>query len=95
MSVKSSDSNSADDLSGLAARASRAFDRLAGYHQTIGLAVSGGSDSLALLVLGAAWAKARGRDLIAATVDHGLRPEALAEAEGVAAICERLGVRHD
>lgn len=73
----------------------RAFDRLAGYHQTIGLAVSGGSDSLALLMLGAAWANARGRDVIAATVDHGLRPEALAEAEGVAAICEQLGVRHD
>lgn len=72
-----------------------AFDRLAGYHQTIGLAVSGGSDSLALLVLGADWARARGQDVIAATVDHGLRPEALAEAEGVAAICERLEVRHE
>ena len=72
-----------------------AFDLLAGYHSTIGLAVSGGSDSLALLVLGAAWAKAREREVIAATVDHGLRPEALAEAEGVAAICERLGVAHD
>ncbi len=72
-----------------------AFDLLAGYHSTIGLAVSGGSDSLALLVIGAEWARARGRDVIAATVDHGLRPEALAEAEGVAAICERLGVAHD
>jgi tRNA(Ile)-lysidine synthase TilS/MesJ len=28
-----------------------AFDLLAGYHQTLGLAVSGGSDSLSLLVL--------------------------------------------
>ena len=72
-----------------------AFDLLAGYHSTIGLAVSGGSDSLALLVLGAAWAKAREREVIAATVDHGLRPEALAEAEGVAAICAELGVAHD
>ncbi|RYG36922.1 MAG: tRNA lysidine(34) synthetase TilS [Burkholderiales bacterium] len=91
-----SDTSQNDDAErSLVARASRAFDRLAGYHQTIGLAVSGGSDSLALLMLGAAWARARGRDVIAATVDHGLRPEALAEAEGVAAICEQLGVRHD
>jgi len=75
-------------------RALNAFDLLAGYHQTLGLAVSGGSDSSALLMLGAAWARARGRKVVAATVDHGLRPEALAEAEGVAAICETLSVPH-
>lgn len=77
------------------ARAMRAFDLLAGHHATLGLAVSGGSDSLSLLVLAAEWAKARGRGVAAATVDHGLRPEALAEAEGVAAICEQIGVPHD
>ncbi|MEQ1610958.1 MAG: tRNA lysidine(34) synthetase TilS [Hyphomonadaceae bacterium] len=58
------------------------------------MAVSGGSDSLALLVLATDWARARGRSVMAATVDHGLRPEALAEAEGVAAICEKLCVPH-
>ena len=94
MSVTSSGSNNADDASGLLRRAMSAFDLLAGYHQTLGLAVSGGSDSLSLLVLGAEWAKARGRSVAAATVDHGLRPEALAEAEGVAAICEQLSVPH-
>ena len=54
MSVTSSGSNNADDAGGLLRRAMSAFDLLAGYHQTLGLAVSGGSDSLSLLVLGAA-----------------------------------------
>lgn len=58
-------------------------------------AVSGGPDSIALLGLLAEWAKGPGRPAIhAATVDHGLRPEAAAEAEDVAALCRRLGVPH-
>ena len=58
----------------------------------LGVAVSGGPDSLALLLLAAA---ARPGRVLAATVDHGLRPEAAAEAESVAAICVRLGVPHE
>jgi tRNA(Ile)-lysidine synthase len=88
-------SNETYDAGGLTPRAMAAFDLLAGYHQTLGLAVSGGSDSLSLLVLAVEWARDRGRGVVAATVDHGLRPEALAEAEGVAAICAQLGVPHD
>jgi tRNA(Ile)-lysidine synthase len=57
----------------------------------LGVAVSGGPDSLALLLLAAA---SRPQLVEAATVDHGLRPEARAEAELVAGICERLGVPH-
>jgi tRNA(Ile)-lysidine synthase len=53
--------------------------------------VSGGPDSLALLLL--AHAALPGR-VEAATVDHGLRPGAAAEAAMVAALCERLGVSH-
>jgi tRNA(Ile)-lysidine synthase len=55
------------------------------------LAVSGGPDSTALLVMAAEWAGAR---LCAATVDHGLRPEGAAEAAAVARLCDRLGVPH-
>lgn len=57
----------------------------------IGIAVSGGPDSLALLLLAAA---ARPGRIEAATVDHGLRPGARAEAEMVADLCRRIGVPH-
>lgn len=59
---------------------------------TIGVAVSGGPDSLALLL---AAARERSGRIRAATVDHRLRPEAAAEAAHVAAICAGLGVPHD
>jgi tRNA(Ile)-lysidine synthase len=49
----------------------------------IAVACSGGSDSLALALLAAGWAEARGGRAIALTVDHGLRPEASAEARQV------------
>ena len=50
----------------------------------IAVAVSGGPDSLALTVLTREWARADGRAICCLTVDHGLRPEARAEAEDVA-----------
>lgn len=57
----------------------------------LGLAVSGGADSLALLLLAyAAWPGA----IAAATVDHGLRVEAAAEAAHVGSICAQLRVPH-
>lgn len=59
------------------------------------IAVSGGPDSVALLVLLADWAREPGRPVLhAATVDHGLRAASDEEAQGVAALCDRLGVRH-
>jgi len=57
----------------------------------IGVAVSGGPDSLALLLLAAA---TRPGLVEAATVDHALRAENRAEAEMVATLCEQLGVPH-
>ncbi len=59
--------------------------------ERIGLAVSGGPDSLALLLL--AHAALPGM-VEAATVDHGLRPENADEAAMVARLCEMLGVPH-
>ncbi len=49
----------------------------------IAAAISGGSDSLALGLLLAEWVAARGGRLHVLSVDHGLRPEARAECEGV------------
>jgi tRNA(Ile)-lysidine synthase len=67
------------------------LDALVAPGSTVGVAVSGGPDSLALLLLAAA---ARPGAVEAATVDHALRPESRAEAEMVAAVCKRLGVPH-
>ncbi len=57
----------------------------------LGIAVSGGSDSLALLLLANA---ALDGNVEAASVDHQLRPESTAEAEYVAQICRNIGVEH-
>ena len=60
------------------------------------LAVSGGPDSTALLVLAARWAKRikRAPKLVAVTIDHGLRAEAAREAAAVKRLARRLGVTH-
>jgi tRNA(Ile)-lysidine synthase len=60
------------------------------------LAVSGGADSTALLVLAARWRAARpnGPELHAATIDHGLRPQSLAEAEQVAVLASEFRIFH-
>jgi tRNA(Ile)-lysidine synthase len=60
------------------------------------LAISGGPDSTALLTLAARW-RARlgpGPDLIAVTIDHGLRRESAREARAVKQLATRLGVPH-
>lgn len=61
----------------------------------LGVAVSGGSDSLGLLCLLHDWERAGGPVLQAVTVDHGLRRDAAAEAEQVSLICQGLGIPHD
>jgi tRNA(Ile)-lysidine synthase len=73
---------------GLVERLRSHYERLAPAR--IGVAVSGGSDSLALLHAARAW----GVGVEAVTVDHGLRPEAAAEAAQVGAFCQALGVPH-
>ncbi len=68
------------------------FASLPGEPGRLGVAVSGGADSLALLLLAAAGYPGQ---VEAATVDHGLRPESRSEAESVAELCRGLGVPHE
>ncbi|MFN3971763.1 MAG: tRNA lysidine(34) synthetase TilS [Gemmobacter sp.] len=60
----------------------------------VGVAVSGGGDSVALLHLIWRVCGHRGVAVSVVTVDHGLRPEAAAEAAEVAALCTGLSVPH-
>ncbi|WP_076068121.1 tRNA lysidine(34) synthetase TilS [Sphingomonas montana] len=55
------------------------------------IAVSGGPDSLALLLLAQ---RARPGHIQAATVDHALRPDSAQEAADVAKICAAYGIPH-
>jgi tRNA(Ile)-lysidine synthase len=57
----------------------------------IALAVSGGPDSMAMLALAAV---AFPGQVVAATVDHGLRPKSADEAVMVARYCADIGVAH-
>ncbi len=60
------------------------------------VAVSGGSDSLALLYLLIALQASRRSfpELVAVTIDHGLRPESAGEARYVAGLCKEAGIPH-
>jgi tRNA(Ile)-lysidine synthase len=60
------------------------------------LAVSGGPDSTALMVLVARWRAAlpQGPQLLAVTVDHGLRAESGREAQVAKRLARHLGIRH-
>ena len=77
--------------SALVERFAQVLDQLIPAGSKIGLAVSGGPDSLALLLLAAA---ARPKQIEVATVDHGFRPESRDEAATVATLCENLNVPH-
>jgi len=67
------------------------LDALVAPGERVGVGVSGGPDSLALLLLAAA---ARSGLIEAATVDHALRPESRDEADMVASTCAKLEVPH-
>ena len=61
----------------------------------IAVGVSGGADSMALLLLLRDWVRVRGGRLLALTVDHRLRPESAVEALQVARWAAALGVDHE
>ncbi|MHC2435395.1 tRNA lysidine(34) synthetase TilS [Bradyrhizobium sp. USDA 4451] len=85
-----------DDQTAISAKdAKRLFAGLASAPAIV-LAVSGGPDSVALMWLVTRWrrALARGPNLVAVTVDHGLRPEAAREARDVKRLARSLDLPH-
>jgi tRNA(Ile)-lysidine synthase len=60
----------------------------------LAVALSGGSDSMALVLLTAEWATQRNAALLTLTVDHRLRPESTAEAAQVAGWMAQRNIPH-
>lgn len=69
-----------------------ALDDLAAGQPALGIALSGGGDSTALMHLAQGWGRVR---LYAATVDHRLRPESAAEAAQAGLAARALGIPHE
>lgn len=83
-------------LGGLDRQFADAMGQLVGpdFPQAIGLAVSGGGDSMAMLTLAHNWTRAWGVKLWVVTIDHGLREASADEADMVARTCADLGWPH-
>jgi len=65
-----------------------------GLKPRLAVAVSGGADSLALALLAYDWARTRGGEAVALTVDHGLREASAHEARRVGEWLREAGMRH-
>lgn len=78
-------------MTDLAALLDAALGRPFAPGERLAIAVSGGPDSTALLLLAAHAFAGR---IAAVTVDHGLRADAAAEAASVAALCRARGIPH-
>ena len=78
----------------LSARFAASMDRLWAGGTGLGVAVSGGGDSMAMLHLMADWARPKGVKLYAVTVDHRLRRDSANEAALVERVAGDLGVDH-
>ena len=70
------------------------LDGLSYHPDTLGVAVSGGSDSLSLLYLIDAWSNKKNLKIVILTVDHNLRNGSADEALYVGELCNKLGLIH-
>jgi tRNA(Ile)-lysidine synthase len=73
------------------------LDRLALFETApfVAVAVSGGPDSLALAILAYQWARRRGGEVCALSVDHRLRPESGAELSLLSGWLASRSIRHE
>ncbi|HEY1258251.1 MAG TPA: tRNA lysidine(34) synthetase TilS [Stellaceae bacterium] len=74
-----------------------ALDKLARFETRplVAVAVSGGADSLALAILADRWARARGGEIRALSVDHGLRAESAEELRRLRGWLAARSIRHE
>lgn len=72
--------------------AARLDARLGGSERPVALALSGGGDSVALMHMAQAWARARGRRVVAMTLDHELNPDSGGWTEQAGAAARALGL---
>ncbi|MGH7060880.1 MAG: ATP-binding protein, partial [Stellaceae bacterium] len=74
-----------------------ALDRLAPFESRplVAVAVSGGPDSLALTILADRWARERGGEIRALSVDHGLRAESADELRRLHGWLAARSIRHE
>ncbi len=74
-----------------------ALDAIADFEAApfLAVAVSGGADSLALVVLADRWARERGGRICALTVDHRLRPESADEVRRLQGWLAARKIRHE
>ena len=70
------------------------LDSLSYHPDTLGVAVSGGSDSLSLLYLINSWSNKKNLKIVILTVDHNLRNGSADEALYVGELCNKLGLIH-
>ena len=90
------DTGPGDDAPVTPGEFARAMAALDGIEPAPAVAVglSGGGDSLALVLLLRHWVAERGGSLLALTVDHGLRAESAEEAAAVGQVMARLNIPH-
>ena len=73
----------------------QAFRNLASLKlRSCGIAVSGGSDSMALFHMLTDWESDNKPEIMVASIDHGLRSESKSEVEFVKKICEMKKIKH-
>ena len=72
----------------------RGFFAASNIQRKLCVAVSGGSDSVALLSMATKFSHEKQLDVVCVTVDHKLRSESSAEADFVKDLCELRGVQH-
>ncbi len=61
---------------------------------SLAIGVSGGSDSMALVILAYEWAKNNNIKIVAITIDHGLRKESVTEALKVGKWLKKYNIQH-